>query len=352
MKRRTTLIVAVVVAIVVTSVVTWWLAPRARPPVARATEPEDLPTPVESATPATATPIRDEGKRLQQQERAKSIVQAIERTNVPINFWGKVVDQNQQSIDSVSVQYSYSTEHGNIAGAAWSEQKIHKTEVTTNVAGMFVVSGVKGHTLTVESLMKEGYTYTSRSAKVYNYYGDTASGKFTPEPANPVVFVMVSKSIAERLVSYGGSFGRTIRLPGNGAPVRWSLWKGQPDTSGELEITFKREPAVLARVGGPATWSAKVAIIGGGIVEAPPDEPFYRAPAEGYVSELGYPKVEQKRGVPARSFYIKTAGGKYGRIELDLYADDEGPTARCLIKASMNPSGSQNLEEAAAATSR
>jgi hypothetical protein len=179
----------------------------------------------------------------------------------------------------------------------------------------------------------------------------TASGKFTPEPSNPIVFVMVSRADAVPLVSYGDSFGKTMRLPGKGTAVGWNLWKGQLDPSGELQVIFKRDPAVLARVGQPVTWSAKVAILGGGIVEALPAESFSRAPLEGYVSELDYPKVQQKRGVPARSFYIKTADGKYGRIELDLYPDDEGPAARCLVKAVMNPSGSRVLESASPSTS-
>jgi len=216
--------------------------------------------------------------------------------------------------------------------------------VVTDAAGTFTVSGINGHALTVDSLAKGGYAYRSGGAKVYNYYGDVSSGRFTPDPANPIVFVMVNKTAAEPLVSYGGSFGKTIRLPGDGSPVRWSLWKGQSDPNGELQITFKREPAVLVRPGQAVTWSAKVAIISGGIVEASPDAELYRAPENGYVLELEYPKTEQKRGVSARSFYITTADGKYGRIELDLYADDEGPTVRCLIKCLMNPSGSRHLE--------
>jgi hypothetical protein len=155
---------------------------------------------------------------------------------------------------------------------------------------------------------------------------------------------MLSKAAAEPLVSYGGSFGKTIRLPGDGSLARWSLWKAQFDPKGELQITFKREPAVLTRPGQVVTCSARIAIVGGGIVNASPDAELYRAPENGYVSEIEYPKTEQTRGVTARSFYITTADGKYGRIELDLYADDEGPTARCLVKCFMNPSGSRLLQ--------
>jgi hypothetical protein len=344
MTHRTILIVGAAALVVASFVM--WLMPRQRPAAERAIQPKGSVAPFERLPSTPASPARGDGALLQQQERNKAIAEAIEKTNVPINFWGKVVDQDRQPIAGVSVRYSYSTEHGNVLGVAWGQQKIHKNEVTTDATGIFTVSGFKGHTLTIESLIKEGYIYTSRGTQVYNYYGDNASGKFTPEAANPVVFVMMHKSIAEPLVSYGGSFGKTTRLPGNGTPVRWSIWKGQPDPNGELQITFKREPAVLARVGDFATWSATVEIVGGGIIEASPDEPFYRAPSEGYISKLEYPKVEQKRGVPARSFYVKTADGKYGRIELDLYADDEGPTARCLIKAIMNPSGSRILQSA------
>jgi hypothetical protein len=90
---------------------------------------------------------------------------------------GKVVNPNQQPIEGVNVQYSYSTEHGNIVGAAWGEQRIHKSDASTDAAGMFVVSGIKGHTLSIESLTKEGYSYASRGGKVYNYYGDNRLGQ-------------------------------------------------------------------------------------------------------------------------------------------------------------------------------
>jgi hypothetical protein len=269
---------------------------------------------------------------------------AIENANVPITFFGKIVDQRGDPVPAVSIKFSYSVEHGNPIGVPWSDTTVTKGEITSGTNGMFSIGEIRGSSLHIESLDKEGFQHNPRGAMVFNYFGHTASGKFVPNRDKPVLFVMVNKTTAEPLVSYGGNFGTTMHLPGNATPVRWSIWKGQQDPNGELEITFKREPAVLARVGQPVTWSAKVAIIGGGIVEASPDELFYRAPAEGYLSELNYPKAEQKRGVPARSFYVRTADGKYGRIELDLYADDEGSTARCLIKAVMNPSGSRVLE--------
>jgi len=326
----------------------WWMSRREPKPQPDSAASGVTRQDMVSASPSATTPIREEERKQKQEERAKTIFQAIEGTNVPINFWGKVIDQDKRPIAGVKVSYNYSTEHGNIVGVAWGRQKIYKDETATDGAGSFAVTGLRGHDLTLESLNKEGYQYTPRGAAVYNFYGNTSGGKFTPDPNNPVLFVMVNKATAEPLVSYGGHFGKTMRVPGNGTPTRWNLWKGQSDANGELQITFTREPAVLARVGPPVTWSAKIEVIGGGIIEAPPDEAIYRAPEEGYASAVDYPKTEQKRGVSARSFYVKTADGRYGRLQLEIYPGDQGPTARCLIKASMNPSGSPNLESPAA----
>lgn len=344
MTRRTTLILGIFAGLVVALCWIWWPTAREHARTVKDSYTEGLTRHSEEAAPSSATPTRPEERQVEREERRRTMAQTIERTNVPISFWGKVLDQDQKPIAGAIVQYTYSTEHGNIAGTAWGEQKIHKGEVTTDLAGLFALDGIKGHTLTIESLTKEGYAYKAREARVYNYYGDISSGKFVPVAAKPIIFVMVNKTTAEPLVSYGGSFGKTIHLPGNGTPVRWSVWKGQLDPSGELQVTFKREPSEVAKIGETVTWSARVAIVGGGIAEASPDELVYRAPSDGFVAEIDYPRVEQKRGIPARSFYIRTADGRYGRIDLTLYADDEGPTARCLIKAVMNPFGSQNLE--------
>jgi hypothetical protein len=344
MKSRPRLIVSAVIAIVVASLARQWLVsqrPRLTLSISQLASSSE---PLANSSTATTAATPDGKKQLQREDRVESIREAIEQTNVPLAFWGKVLDQNQRPVAGVRVQYSYSTEHGNNTGAAWGEQRIHKSSITSDIAGSFSVNGVSGHILTIESLTKEGFSYNPRGARSYNYYGDTPSGKFEPDPGSPITFVMVDRSCAEPLISYGGSFGKTLRLPGNGEPVRWSLWKGEPNATGELQIMFKREPVILARVGTPSTWSAKLEIVDGGIVEALPDEPFYQAPVDGYFAVLEYPKTEQKRGIPARSFYLKTADSRYGRIELHLYPGDEGPTARCLIKGVMNPSGSRILE--------
>ena len=108
---------------------------------------------------------------------------------------------------------------------------------------------------------------------------------------------------------------------------------------------LRREAAVLERPGQAATWSAELTVIGGGIVEAPWDEEVRRAPESGYLAAVPYPQAEQRQGVPYRSFYLRTAEGKYGRLQMEIDAGGKESIGRCRIIADMNPRpGSRNLE--------
>lgn len=291
---------------------------------------------------ATAVPSAAEPTRLRS-DRADplKIFEAIEATNVPINIWGKVVDQDGRSLNGVSVKYDYTIEHGNLSGVAWSDPEVRTGETASDMDGLFSIQGLKGHNLTILKLEKLGYQFRSRGDMTFDFYGSTDSGKFVAEQHKPVVFTMVHRERIEPLVHMEGS----LRVRGEGVPERWNLWEGEPDPNGELSVTFRREPAVLAYPGQAATWSADVEIIGGGIVSAPWNEDVRRAPESGYLPSISYPQAEQKRGVPYQSFYVKTVDGKFGRLQVNLDAYMQGATARCSITGDMNPSpGSRNLE--------
>lgn len=69
----------------------------------------------------------------------------IESTNVPITFWGKVVDEDGAALDGAEIYYNYMTEHGNVAGAPWSDSKVHKAVASSNASGLFVIDGQHAH---------------------------------------------------------------------------------------------------------------------------------------------------------------------------------------------------------------
>lgn len=283
----------------------------------------------------------------------KDINAIIERTNVPITFWGKVVDPDGTPIEAAEVSFSYSTEHGNVAGAPWSDTRVNKGSISSNAAGLFTIHDIRGSGLTIEDIRKPGYKFVRAASKAFDYHGSTAEGPFKPDATKPVPFVLVSTGAVDQIVFFGGVLGESIRVPADGTPVRWSLLKGKAEPDGELQITFQRTPKILTRVGErPSSWSAVIEVLGGGIMEGRLDDEMQMAPADGYAKSVEYPQIEQKRGVGARSFYVKTADGKYGRIQLEIYANDEGPAVRCIIRGSLNPTGSRLVPDRATIPSR
>lgn len=292
---------------------------------------------------STAAPKQSTAVTRPPSDRADAVkmFEAVEATNVAISIWGKVIDQDARMVSGVQVKYEYTIEHGNLSGVAWSDQELRTGEAVSDNDGLFSIQGLRGHNLTILKLEKPGYQFRRKGDMTFDFYGSTASGKFVPEQRRPVVFTMIQREQMEPLIHIKGS----LRVRGDGIPERWSLWEGEPDPNGELAVTLRREPAVLERPGQAATWSADLEIIGGGIVAALTEENVRRAPEGGYLPAIAYPKAEQERGIPYRSFYVKTAEGKFGRIQVKLDAYSQGSTVRCSISGDMNPRvGSRNLE--------
>ncbi len=156
----------------------WWMLKGVPQSVSTSKRADETANDIVGATPST-TPADQGTQKPRQEDRSKSILQAIEGTNVPINFWGKIIDQNGRPIADVKVNYSYSTEHGSITGAAWAQQEIHKGETNTSEACTFAVTNLAGHNLTIEFLTREGYEYRPKGAMVYDFYGSSAEGRFT-----------------------------------------------------------------------------------------------------------------------------------------------------------------------------
>ena len=269
---------------------------------------------------------------------------AIEAGNVPINFWGKIVDQDEAPLQGVRIGYAYSIYHGNDQGVPSIERETRKGETVSGGDGSFAITELSGHDLTIESLTKPGYLHRGRLQLAYDFGGNMPTKRFKPQRARPVRLAMIQVSATEPLLHVKGG----LRVSGDGTIGRWSLWTGEPDNNGELAVSLKREPAIMARSGQLMEWSADLRVIGGEIVEAPWEEEVHRAPESGYSTTVPYPQGPQEEGAGCCSFYLRTSDGKYGRIQVELYPDDDGPTARCFITGDMNPrAGSRTLEPTA-----
>src|SRR5688572_18322503 len=83
--------------------------------------------------------------------RALDIQRAAEFKNVPINCWGKVVDENDQPLSNVSVEMALRR----VQGVRFHSSSVFETaRRTSDASGLFAITGARGDMLSVKSLRK------------------------------------------------------------------------------------------------------------------------------------------------------------------------------------------------------
>ena len=289
---------------------------------------------------------QDESEASAREERAKMIRSLIEAANVPIDFWGKVTDQDGVPLEGVKIAYTGLILWGNDVGVSW-EPKLHKGQAVSDATGSFAITGFRSHSLGLDSFNKPGYVYKGRPNHSYDFGGNMPEWRFIPQRDKPVCFAMVNERLLEPLVEFEGR----LRVTGDGTPGYWNLWSGEPDDddgpdlSGELSIIFRSELAVPTNPAQLLNWSADLEIVGGEIIEAPWEEEIHRAPESGYSATVPYSREPEKKGIIGCAYYLRTRNGNYGRIQMEISPSHDGRTARCFITSEMNPrAGSRNLE--------
>jgi hypothetical protein len=258
--------------------------------------------------------------------------------NVPITFYGKVVDQNNQPVSGVGVALEY--RFGYFTSPTTGKERWAPVSLTTDTNGDFILAGVKGGFLQFTSIEKEGYKLMPAQVKEnFMYYPP----EFHPDPANPVVFKMWKEAGKEPLVvsTWHG------KIACDGTPVDFDVYHGYRSTNGSLEITCSRTPLNYERTSRqPYDYKFEIALSGGGIQPAE-DDFTYLAPEDAYSQSV---TIERKAGAPQwvgwvkQEFYIKTVEGHYGLISVEWEAGHRPSPTPLKWDCSINPSGSRNLE--------
>lgn len=252
-----------------------------------------------------------------------------EEWKTPIAFYGKVVDQNTNSVAGAHVVFDWN----NLSGTQYSH-----TESDAN--GLFSISGIQGLELGVK-VSKKGYYAYLPFGRYFFYAGKNQT--FAPDADNPVVFFLQKKGAAEPLMRLAGAMigPRQYRLNANGTPTEISFYSGKRTTAGQgqFRVQYWMEPPQ-----GPNqkfTWRCKVSVPGGGL--QPTDEEFpFTAPEQGY-QESFQMKSDPNAWtyMPEQTFYVHLADGKYGRVKFSLNCSGSPFFG---VVALVNPSGSRNLE--------
>lgn len=265
----------------------------------------------------------------------ESIRGAMESINVPVEFYGKIVDQDGAPLADARVlgETLHLKVVAPIPGGAQDE--IIPIDQKTGPDGRFEIRGITGRAVQIESIQKDGYEMepTPRNHNV-------TEGSFS----SPVIFKMWSSNIHEQLITGGNKF----EIVPDGRPYFINLTSGTiaESGSGDLKVWIKY-PAQVTH-GQWYDWSCEIDAINGGLSEQSLGTVLYLAPTDGYLPSFQLQqqiKGGQYGEIGERHFYVKLKGGKeYGQIAINLCAPytDQIPG---LIRLSyvVNPSGSRIL---------
>lgn len=289
-----------------------------------------IPTVVTSANGQTFTIYSN---RLQNPTDAR---RDIESHNMPISFYGRVIDQYSNALSGVQVKAAI--RHWTAldeAGLGVGSTEIN-VERVTDIDGRFQVDGQTGDGLDIESFTKQNYEVEP---------GQSSFGSSSGSFEQPVVFKMWSNNVHEKLI--GGK--KAFHIVPDGRPYFINLNNctiSEENGSGDLKVWIQYTNQITE--GQIYDWSAGITIIHGGLIEEPLASAMYMAPSDGYTPAFSLHqriKGGQQGQTGTRQFYFTVQNGQtYGEMSIDLCApfNDRVP-GLVRISYAVNPSGSRIL---------
>jgi len=261
--------------------------------------------------------------------------------NQPISFFGKVVDQDNNPIPDVKV--TFEIRYMKEVGPVGIGDTFDYPSTATGPDGRFALTGAKGSVMGVKSLEKAGYDSSEKSLRRFFWYWRDQN-PYRPDSEDPVIFHMWKMAGAERLVKQQ----KMTRIPYDGTPVIFDLLSGnRVGAGGDLRVTLLRNPLQITYGQKNYEWTLTLEAVDGGIVESN-DEQMFRAPADGYQSQVVLHMPADARGWSDKkniAVFVKSRNGKcYGSVNLDIMVGSEKPTTGLTFRSFVNPSGSRNLE--------
>lgn len=255
--------------------------------------------------------------------------------NVPINFYGQIMDQNDSPVVDAEIQVE-------LIVSNMSEEKADRTVIHLHSArdGTFALTGVSGYAIDKLSIKKEGFELSKKVRKSYVF---GLNPNYLSSSNNPVIFRMWKMQAQEPLneASWHG------KVPCDGSTNFFDIMSGRRTGTGDLAIACTRTPLEYEPTNRqPYAYELQLSIPGGGVQPAA-DEFGYRAPERGYLPQIiiaKEPGDSQWRAGVDQEFYFKTAQGKYGRISVTWDAGHRPSPTVLKWNCSINPSGSRNLE--------
>jgi len=245
-----------------------------------------------------------------------------------LDFYGKVIDQNNQPVIEAKVTGNVMT----TLGFQGTGETPHETQ--TDKDGDFEFLGLHGESLGIVP-EKDGYLFEQRGNGNWtdNYKADSN---------NRVIFTMWKLKGAEPMVHVH----LHDYIACDGTVMNYNLQTGRrlPNGGGDLTVQLTRNPINIVR-GNPFDWSVTLEMSNGGLIQTSDIYPD-KAPAQGYQPSITIDMpVSASNWSPSLSdSYYFYNGSNYGRISIRIMADFQPPPTLFDADIYLNPSGSQNLE--------
>jgi hypothetical protein len=244
---------------------------------------------------------------------------------MPVEFYGRVVDQTETPIAGATIRWIVAVDGG-----------AKKGTLTSAADGGFQIHGLVGKRLEIW-VDAAGYNSGERGMGSYEYAAFHEDHFHVPDAAHPVVFHLYKFHGPEPMYLF--SLGSDI--PVDGTPAWIDVTTGKVEEKGQIAVIVKKdEPVGLY----DSSYTLTIrAADGGGFVQTQ-DELMFQPPDTGYQSELEIStRSGQRRLTQNLRLYLKTPEGKYAALQLSVTQYNK-PLAgmSCLIY--YNPSGSKNLE--------
>ena len=325
------------IALVLAAVAIWfWTA--SPPATTTATIPQQpLSSETQSSTssPPTASTPTAKAKEQVMSEALATLNQQ------PIDFYGKVVDQNGAPVAGAKVS------GGVMVQTRWMNGTIGNHYTTSDAAGLFSFKGLAGRDISIW-IEKPGYQFENMKQQTLFKYSllSPEPERHKPNAEAPVTFTMWRNQGAEPLVS-GNKF---LGIKADGTPFTVNLISGRKSegrsADGDLVVSIV-QPAQITD-GQKYDWSFTIEAIGGGLVEAADIQYLNEAPADGYNPQISQEVRAADREwseVVRKTLFVKSRdGAQFARVTAEIHSNYQG-AAVFSIHYLLNPKpGSRNLE--------
>ncbi len=351
--RKITAVFFLLIAIVIT--LGWWVS-KPEKPSQQPTNTDSKPTPHVAETVQSPTQVDNTSQMVQpfartpylgvNDPRWKEYWQMREADrghewNTPIEFFGKVVDENNQPVEGATVNYEWIGSPEKYGGDG-----VVKEMIQSDANGAFYIHGIEGKRMIIH-VKKRGYKVRGYPQGSYEYAGFWEPRFIEPDRNKPIIFRLVKRPEGEPTFHIGF---RSIPKPPN-----WITkidFLAQPaETNGEGDIALQILRPWNPGYRTPFDWQLKIEARGGAEVMFSNDEFMLHAPVQGYENAI-IKDYSQMRGsgVETVRFYVRNKARKfYAAVSVEITPYYPRPltkedTACYIISATVNPNDSPNVD--------